>query len=123
MFNFVFELNFGIRYKSKIHFCFVFSKLGDIGRTVLLQCNAIFRWAKLATMHSVGGLGSLVGAAEAASSSSNQPHGIFLVAQLSSKGNLITPQYTKGKLKRPFYIFLLVFFSFNIGPLRSIQNC
>ncbi|KAK9508806.1 hypothetical protein O3M35_006273 [Rhynocoris fuscipes] len=70
-------------------------KLGDIGNTVHMQCQKIFSWADLITMHSVAGIGSLQGA-KSILQSLPKGRGIVLVSQMSSKDNLITHHYSKA---------------------------
>ncbi|XP_014255090.1 uridine 5'-monophosphate synthase isoform X2 [Cimex lectularius] len=70
-------------------------KFGDIGNTVKLQCEKVFTWCDFVTVHSIGGPGVLEGALQA-SQNASKPKGVFLVAELSSKANLILPQYTKA---------------------------
>lgn len=74
-----------------------FRKLADIGNTVQLQFNKISKWANLVTVHSLPGFGVL----EAIKSAEtfNCDFGVFLVAELSSKQNLINADYTKSVLK------------------------
>ena len=70
-------------------------KLADIGNTVRMQFNQLSKWAMLVTAHSVSGFGILEGIKNAESYSPNM--GVFLIAELSSKSNLITPDYKKSK--------------------------
>ncbi|XP_071443411.1 uridine 5'-monophosphate synthase [Hetaerina americana] len=71
-------------------------KFSDIGHTVALQYNQgplrIAKWAHFITCHSVSGPGA-VGALKSAAD--DQPRGCFLVAEMSSEGNLISSSYTK----------------------------
>ncbi|XP_065207810.1 uridine 5'-monophosphate synthase-like [Planococcus citri] len=68
-------------------------KLADIGNTVRLQFNQISKWANLVTVHSIPGFGVLEAIKNA--ETFNENFGVFLIAELSSKDNLITPDYTK----------------------------
>lgn len=75
-------------------------KFSDIGKTVEYQYSkGMFRissWANLVTVHSVMGKGVLD--AIKASEGMNE-RGVFLVAEVSSAGNLITEEYVKNTLK------------------------
>ena len=75
--------------------CIIFlrRKLADIGNTVRMQFNQLSRWATLVTVHSISGFGILEGIKNAESYSLEM--GVFMVAELSSKNNLISPDYTK----------------------------
>ncbi|XP_046407066.1 uridine 5'-monophosphate synthase [Ischnura elegans] len=71
-------------------------KFSDIGHTVALQYNhgplRIAKWAHFITCHAIAGPGSVSALKSAAD---DQPRGCFLVAEMSSEGNLITSTYTK----------------------------
>ncbi|VVD04464.1 unnamed protein product [Leptidea sinapis] len=75
-------------------------KFADIGNTIALQYEKglykINEWADCVTCHSLPGEGILK-----AFSSSNEGtnKGIFLLAEMSSEGNLITPEYTQATVK------------------------
>ncbi len=71
-----------------------FRKLADIGNTVRMQFNQISKWANLVTVHAIPGFGVLEAIRTAESYHSD--FGIFLIAELSSENNLITPDYTKS---------------------------
>jgi len=73
--------------------------LADIGNTVKLQYNKLVDWADLVTVHSVSGGIMLKGIQEVINENKNliNSRGVFIVGELSCDGNLITPQYTKGK--------------------------
>ncbi|BET01434.1 uridine 5'-monophosphate synthase [Nesidiocoris tenuis] len=68
-------------------------KLGDIGNTIMGQFETLTSWADGLTMHSICGGDSLKAVREAKVDS--RPHGVFVVAELSSQGNLISAPYTK----------------------------
>ncbi|XP_075222950.1 rudimentary-like isoform X2 [Lycorma delicatula] len=70
-------------------------KFGDIGNTVRLQYVTHCSWADLITVHALPGSGVLDGLKQAFSELNSEQRGIFVVAELSSKNNLITPNYTK----------------------------
>lgn len=62
-----------------------------------LQYAGIYPWADLVTVHALPGEGVLSGI-ECVIKANNdaRPRGVFLIAEMSCEGNLITPQYTKG---------------------------
>ncbi|CAH1391508.1 unnamed protein product [Nezara viridula] len=64
-------------------------KFSDIGNTVRLQMQGVRKWADAVTMHSIAGPGFIP--------VSSKP--VFLVAQLSSAGNLITSEYTRATIE------------------------
>ncbi len=76
-------------------------KFADIGTTVKAQYSGgvhkIADWAHLVTVHSVPGQGVLEGLFEVArpKMERGQIRGAILIAQMSSKGNLATGEYTK----------------------------
>ncbi|XP_054282429.1 uridine 5'-monophosphate synthase-like [Macrosteles quadrilineatus] len=74
-------------------------KFADIGNTVALQYAVIAPWADLVTVHGLPG-DAVLGAIEAEAAKLSEPRGVFLVAQLSCAGNLITPQYTKSVMRQ-----------------------
>lgn len=67
-------------------------KFCDIGNTVKLQSKKITKYADLITVHSVSGPRILDGLRE---NCLKNDCGILLLAQMSSKGNLIDESYTK----------------------------
>lgn len=77
-------------------------KFADIGNTVSLQYSAgVFRiaeWAHLVTAHSLSGPSILQGLKNALNGTTEK-RGVFLLAELSSAGSLITPTYTESTLK------------------------
>lgn len=74
-------------------------KFGDIGNTVLLQYRyglyKIAEWADLITIHPVSGA-SVIDALKKGLENITEPRGIFLVAEMSSKGALTTGDYLKS---------------------------
>lgn len=73
-------------------------KFADIGNTVTLQYSKgiykIATWADLVTVHSLPGEGVLKGLKLEA-----QRRGVFLLAQMSSEGNLISADYQERTMK------------------------
>lgn len=76
-------------------------KFADIGNTVSLQYSkgiyGISRWADLVTAHSLPGDGILKGLKDVAGNS--PARGVFLLAEMSSNGNLITNEYKERTMK------------------------
>ncbi|KAL0841005.1 hypothetical protein ABMA28_014781 [Loxostege sticticalis] len=75
-------------------------KYADIGNTVSLQylkgLYKVAEWADCVTVHSLPGEGIL----KALNNSTNGvSQGVFLLAEMSSEGNLITPDYTEETVK------------------------
>ncbi|XP_013143329.1 PREDICTED: uridine 5'-monophosphate synthase isoform X1 [Papilio polytes] len=72
-------------------------KFADIGNTVSLQYSKgvykISEWADCVTVHSLPGEGILKALNSA---STDKSKGVFLLAEMSSEGNLITTDYTKS---------------------------
>lgn len=77
-------------------------KFADIGNTVALQYLAgpfrVSSWADLVTVHSLPGQSILKGL-KSVLNQTTQPRGVFLLAEMSSQGNLITPQYSSSTMK------------------------
>lgn len=77
-------------------------KFADIGNTVALQYgNGLFKissWADLVTAHSLPGQGILKGL-KSVLNDPTQQRGVFLLAEMSSQGNLATPQYSAATMK------------------------
>lgn len=71
-------------------------KFCDIGNTVRLQSASITKYADLITVHSVSGQGILDGLRE---NCINNNCGILLIAQMSSKDNLISNEYTQKTIE------------------------
>jgi uridine monophosphate synthetase len=78
-------------------------KFADIGNTVGLQYSqGIYRiseWADLVTVHSLPGQGILKGLKASLGEGVVGKRGCLLLAEFSSEGNLITPQYTAQTIK------------------------
>lgn len=76
-------------------------KFADIGNTVALQYSEgqfkISSWADLVTAHSLPGQGILQGIKSVLPDSENR--GVFLLAEMSCQGNIITPQYIESTMK------------------------
>ena len=68
-------------------------KFCDIGNTVKFQSEPITKYADLITVHSVSGHGILDGLRE---NCMKYRCGVLLLAQMSSKGNLISKHYTNA---------------------------
>ncbi|XP_078035781.1 rudimentary-like [Augochlora pura] len=73
-------------------------KFADIGNTVSLQYQKgiykIAEWADIVTVHAVAGK-SIVDGLENALKNVNEPRGIFILAQMSSKGTLTNDEYAQ----------------------------
>lgn len=84
--------------------------MADIGNTVKLQYKQLVDWADLITVHSVSGKMMLKGIQEVINENKNllNSRGVFIIGELSCSGNLITQQYTKGKLFQMFNYFNLM---------------
>uniref|UniRef100_A0A336KMV5 Uridine 5'-monophosphate synthase n=1 Tax=Culicoides sonorensis TaxID=179676 RepID=A0A336KMV5_CULSO len=89
---------------SKMHNFLIMEdrKFADIGNTVALQYSGgVFRiseWADLVTAHSLPGQNVLKGL-KSRMGDQLKNRGVFLLAELSSAGNLITPNYTTATMK------------------------
>ena len=80
-------------------FCvYFFRKFADIGNTVQLQYKQHLSsgWAELVTCHALPGPGVMSGL----KSGCPDGCGCVIVAQMSSRGNLVTQEYTQGKWMR-----------------------
>eukprot|EP00045_Choanoeca_perplexa_P012838 m.142250 g.142250 ORF g.142250 m.142250 type:complete len:514 (-) comp16150_c0_seq2:1535-3076(-) len=73
-------------------------KFADIGNTVKLQCVAghhrIAQWADFVNCHTIPGQGVIDGL-RTAGFEAGRPVGLLLLAQMSSAGNLLTPEYAE----------------------------
>lgn len=80
--------------------------MADIGNTVKLQYNKLVNWADLVTVHGISGGMMLKGIQEVINENNDYfgNRGVFIVAELSCDGNLISQQYTQGKLQLSTYI-------------------
>jgi uridine monophosphate synthetase len=88
-----------VEYSQKYEFMiFEDRKFADIGSTVRKQYNSgiyhISKWAEFVTVHSLPGEGILQGLFESVEKRSS-----FLLARMSSKGNLITDYYTRKTIE------------------------
>ena len=87
---------------AKLHNFMIFEdrKFADIGATVQQQFSNgplfIRSWTDVVTVHSIPGPGPI---RAIHSASSDRPVGIFLLAQMSSDGNLATPEYSERTLQ------------------------
>lgn len=76
-------------------------KFADIGNTVKSQYSGgiynISKWSNFINAHSIAGSGCIQGLKEVASQCS-EPKGCVLIAQLSTKNNLIDNNYTESIL-------------------------
>ncbi|ORY86260.1 orotidine 5'-phosphate decarboxylase [Protomyces lactucae-debilis] len=77
-------------------------KFADIGSTVANQYQhgiyKIVEWADIVTVHAVPGEGIISGLAQVAKTV-QAPRGILLLAEMSSKGNLCTPNYANATIE------------------------
>lgn len=77
-------------------------KFADIGNTSALQYTSglynISKWAHLVTIHSLAGSSQIQGLKSALPASSDD-RGVFILAEMSSSGNLITPEYTESSVQ------------------------
>ncbi|VEU21532.1 DEKNAAC102359 [Brettanomyces naardenensis] len=75
-------------------------KFADIGNTVKLQYKGgvykVAKWADITNAHGVTGEGIVAGLKEAAQESTDEPRGLLMLAELSSKGSLAHGEYTQG---------------------------
>lgn len=76
-------------------------KFADIGNTVALQYSEgiykIASWADLVTVHSLPGASILKALKQEMRSDKEQ--GVFLLSEMSSSGNLITPKYVEDTMR------------------------
>lgn len=78
-------------------------KFADIGNTVKLQYSSgvykIVQWADITNAHGVTGEGIVKGLKEAARENTEEPRGLLMLAELSSKGSLAHGEYTRGTVE------------------------
>ncbi|CDF90219.1 Orotidine 5'-phosphate decarboxylase [Zygosaccharomyces bailii ISA1307] len=78
-------------------------KFADIGNTVKLQYSSgvyqISQWADITNAHGVTGPGIVQGLKQAAEETTQEPRGLLMLAELSSKGSLAHGEYTKGTVE------------------------
>jgi uridine monophosphate synthetase len=91
------DLTLKLHTLAKKHRFFLFEdrKFADIGNTVKLQyCGGVYKissWADSINAHIIPGPGII----EALKEASSPSQGLFLLAQMSSKGNLLTEEHMK----------------------------
>ncbi|GCF00623.1 orotidine 5'-phosphate decarboxylase [Zygosaccharomyces mellis] len=78
-------------------------KFADIGNTVKLQYKSgvyqIAQWADITNAHGVTGPGIVQGLKQAAQETTQEPRGLLMLAELSSKGSLAHGEYTTGTVE------------------------
>lgn len=78
-------------------------KFADIGNTVKLQYSSgvyrISSWADITNAHGVTGPGIVSGLKAAAQETTDEPRGLLMLAELSSKGSIAKGEYTRQTIE------------------------
>ncbi|KAK6461656.1 orotidine-5'-phosphate decarboxylase [Scheffersomyces coipomensis] len=78
-------------------------KFADIGNTVKSQYSSgvykIAQWADITNAHGITGAGIVKGLKEAAQETTDEPRGLLMLAELSSKGSLAYGEYTQKTIE------------------------
>ena len=101
-------------------------KFADIGNTVKMQYGKgiykIVEWSDMVNAHIVPGPGIIEGLQEVANES-GQDRGLILLAQMSSKGNVATDEYTKKavEMAKEYSAFVIGFIG-NGGNVKELTK-